>query len=380
MAKRNILAIACMPFYLDKGSSVRARSNIIALASFNRVDLICYPTGENIQIYDFRIKRFPIPFYKKISAGPSFSKFYADFIVFFFSIFYLCRNYKKYNLIVGEDFEGGFIAFLLSKIFRKSFVYEMYNPLHENLRPYTKNKIILKIAQYFNNILEKYTQDITTEWEYEKERVIKKYPKKNIASVYDAFPAETKPPRDFQTENYICYAGNFKNYQGIPFFLDCFHEFLEDNKKINLILVGGNYKKIKEYVQKLKIEENIFFLGRLSLIETNHVIKKSLFCIIPRIIDGPPGMKALHYYSQGKSILATDFTCNSKLIKNLETGLLVKNEKTEMVAGIKKMVVDGAFRHKLERNVIKEKIGMQEKTNEQMKFFFNNFLKNNKET
>lgn len=370
--KKRILVILATPFYLDKGSSVRARSNIIALTSLKEVDLICYPLGEDKEIKNLKIIRCPIPFYKKISAGPSLSKFYADFVLFFFSFFYLCKNSQKYSLVVGEDFEGGFIALLLGKIFKKTFLYEMYNPLNETLKPYTQNRLILKIAQNFDNFLEKHSQNISTEWDYEKERVMSKYPHKNVLSVYDAFPTYIKKPEGFEEANYICYTGNFKNYQGIPFFLDCFQEFLKSNKKINLVLVGDRFKEMEEYSRKLKIDKKTFFLGRLSLIETNYIIKKSLFCILPRVIDGPPGMKALHYYSQEKCILATDLTCNSKLIRNLQTGLLVENNKPEMVRGIERLVTDDNFRKQLEENILREKIGIQERTNEQMKKIFDN--------
>jgi len=362
---KNALVILATPFYLDKGSSVRARSNIIALANAGlEIDLLTYPVGNDYNINNVNHIRCKIPFYKKISAGPSLSKMYADILLFFKASFLIIR--KKYDIIIGEDFEGGFIGLVLSRLFKKDFIYEMYNPLCETLRPYTNNTIVLNISKILDSFLEKNAKNITVEWEYEKDRILKKYSNKNVSLVYDAFPKETKALQIFNRGKYIFYAGNFKDYQGIPFFLESFKKYMDAGGFVYLILAGGNYKEVEKYAHKLKISEFVIFTENLSLIETNYFIKNSLFCILPRVIDGPPGMKALHYFSQGKPILATNLSCNSKLIENYKSGLLVEPNVDAMSKGIEKMVNEEEFRKSLEFYILQEKIGTQEKANEGM--------------
>ncbi len=366
MKKNKIaLVILATPFYLDKGSSVRARSNVIALANSGLyIDLLTYPVGNDYKINNVNHIRCRVPFYKKVSAGPSLSKMYADTLLLFEAFYLILKGKKKYDIIIGEDFEGGFIGYTLSKIFSKNYVYEMYNPLYETLRPYTNNNILLKITIILDSFLEKRAKNITVEWEYEKERLLKEYSGKNIALVYDAFPIQAKKVDMFDKKKYIFYAGNFKEYQGIPFFLRSFKEYLRFGESVYLVLAGGNYEEVNQYAQKLNLPEHVIFTGNLSLNETNYLIKNSLFCILPRVIDGPPGMKALHYFSQGKSILATNLSCNSKLIEDYKSGLLVKPNTTDMANGIDKMVKDEKFRKKLEGYISKEKIGSQEKADE----------------
>jgi hypothetical protein len=123
-----------------------------------------------------------------MSAGPSLSKIYADCLLFL-KVSYLTLT-KKYDIIIGEDFEGGFIGLMVSRLFGKQFIYEMYNPLNETLNPYTSNTIVLKISEKIDFLLEKMADNITVEWGYEKDRLLKKYSNKNISLVYDAFPKE----------------------------------------------------------------------------------------------------------------------------------------------------------------------------------------------
>lgn len=368
-SEKKILVIAATPFFLNKGSSVRLRSNLIALSKNNKVDLITYPVGEKIIIKNLRIVRVKVPFFNKKSAGPSFSKLCFDLVLLFYCLFYLIKNRNKYFLISGEDCEGGLIGFVLSKLFGIKFMWEMYNPWHETIKPYTKNNFIKFLFSKINSFIEKESKNITVEWDIDEKRIKNLYPNKNVQVVYDAFPTSYKKLKNINAENFILYAGSFRHYQGIEFFLDSFNSYLKKGNYIKLVLVGPFTEQIQRYVKKLSLDNLVIFTGSLDLKETNYLIKKCLFCILPRIIDGPPGIKALHYFSQGKSILGTNLSCNSRLIKNNKNGLLVEPKIYEMSKGIKKLVEEKMFLKSLESFIKVQKIGIQEKTNEQMRIF-----------
>jgi glycosyltransferase involved in cell wall biosynthesis len=121
---------------------------------------------------------------------------------------------------------------------------------------------------------------------------------------------------------------------------------------------------MEEYSKELGIDKRVIFTEGLSLVQTNYMISNSLFCVLPRTIDGPPGMKALHYFSQGKSVLATDLSCNRKVIENNKSGYLVEATVDGIKEGLKRMVEDVEFRKSLEECIISESIGKQEKANE----------------
>jgi len=357
-----VLIILASPFYLDKGSCVRARSDVIAWASYlNKVDLLTYPVGNDIEIKGVNHIRAKIPFYKKTSAGPSLSKIYADKLLFWKAFSLILRN--KYDVIIGEDFEGAFLGMILSRLFNKLFVYSMYNPLQETIRPYTKSSFVLNLSGHFDQCLERKAENITLEWKYEYKRIQKLYPDKNISFVPDAFPIEKKKVKGFEDKKYIFYAGNFKEYQGIDLLLESFKKF-QKNNNIHLVLTGNGYEQMEEYSKELVIDDMVIFTEGLSLVETNYMISNSLFCVLPRTIDGPPGMKALHYFSQGKAILGTDLSCNNKVIENNKSGYLVKATVEGMKEGLKRMVDDREFREGLEEYIKEEGIGKQERANE----------------
>ena len=374
---KTIFVVLATPFYLDKGSSISARARIIALASSgHHVDVFTYPTGNNVDLKNVSINRCFAPFYKKISPGLSFSKICVDILLFIYCFICLLKKSKRYLLIVGEDCEGGFIGMVLSKIFKKPFIYEMYNPLHETLRPYKKLKKLLSFAKIYDNLLEKKSSNITVEWKYEEERIKKRFPAKNVRVIYDAFPNDYEEVDYLPKQPYIVYSGNFKNYQGVSLFLDVFQKYVKYNSDIRLLLVGGDFDDTKQYASKLSLNGFVIFTGRLSLIKTNYIIKNSLFCILPRTFDGPPGLKALHYFAQGKSILATNLSCNAKLINHKKTGILVEVNINAMYEGLKMMVQNGDLRKRLERNIIQLGIGSQDKINAIMDDFLSIIHKN----
>ena len=368
-----VLIILASPFYLDKGSCVRARSDVIAWSSyFNNVDLLTYPVGNDIEIKGVNHIRAKIPFYKKTSAGPSLSKIYADILLFCKAFCLILKN--KYDVIIGEDFEGAFIAMILSKIFKKKSIYSMHNPLEETVKPYIKIGIVLKICALFDKILEKNVNHIVLEREYEYERVKHLYPNKNIAFVPDAFPDEKEKVQGFDELKYIFYAGNFKEYQGIDLLLESFKKYLVENgdDNIHLVLTGNGYEPMERYTRELGIDDRVIFTGGLSLIQTNYMIYNSLFCLLPRTIDGPPGMKALHYFSQGKAILGTVLSCNRKVIEDNRSGLLVNANVKGMSEGLKRMIDNVKLRDRFEKYIIREGIGKQEKANEAVEKLVNN--------
>ncbi len=363
MEKRAFVILAT-PFYLDKGSSVRARSNILALSKvFDEVVVFTYPVGNDFNAEKVKITRVKSLFYKRKAAGPSFGKVIIDMHLIFSAFTHLWKNKDRYSYVIGEDIEGGIIAKVLSGIFRKPYVYEMYNPFYNTLLPYPKWKIFLPIVKLIDKWLES-SKCMSVEWDYELERVKNG---KNICSVvYDAFPEDREDLDFILPEKYMCYSGNFKKYQGIEWFLNIYSQTESDYK---VVLVGETSQEIKNIISELKLNEKIITPGSLSLQKTNTVIGNSCFCILPRIIDGPPGMKALHYFSQGKAVLATDLSCNKKMIIRNKTGYLCSTDTAGIINGLK-IMQDTVFIKEMEDNIRKLGIGSQNLTDRNMLEFF----------
>ena len=114
--KKRILAIACMPFYQEKGSSMRVYSVLKILASKYDIDLITYSLGNDIDLKGVNIYRTPNFFRPIIGVSkPSFAKILLDISVLFKAFKLLRKSPNDYEILHCEDFEGAVVGMILKK-------------------------------------------------------------------------------------------------------------------------------------------------------------------------------------------------------------------------------------------------------------------------
>ena len=109
-----ILMIAPTPFFADRGCHVRIYEEARALIDLGHdVRIVTYHLGRDMEgIPTVRIGQ--IPWYKKLSPGPSWHKPYLDILLFFkaLSSARRCRP----DIIHAHLHEGAFVGLLLGKL------------------------------------------------------------------------------------------------------------------------------------------------------------------------------------------------------------------------------------------------------------------------
>ena len=110
-----VLMIAPTPFFADRGCHVRILGEAKALITLGYRVVVCtYGLGRDVDgIPTERIAR--IPWYKKLSAGPSVHKFYIDLLLLW-KVIQTCRRIKP-TLIHAHLHEGIVIGKIASAIF-----------------------------------------------------------------------------------------------------------------------------------------------------------------------------------------------------------------------------------------------------------------------
>lgn len=94
-------------------------------------------------------------------------------------------------------------------------------------------------------------------------------------------------------KNYFVYVGAYDKHKNLDVLLEAL--VLSNDNNLNLVLVGNNFE-LKPIVKKLKIEQNIIFVGRLSDENLSLVIKNSIALLFPSLYEGfglPPFEAAL---------------------------------------------------------------------------------------
>ena len=126
-----VLMIAPTPFFADRGCHVRILGEAKALIALGYRVVVCtYGLGRDVDgIPTERIAR--IPWYKKLSAGPSVHKFYIDLLLLW-KVIRTCRRFKP-TLIHAHLHEGIVIGKIASAIFGIPLVADLQGSLTAEL-------------------------------------------------------------------------------------------------------------------------------------------------------------------------------------------------------------------------------------------------------
>lgn len=345
--EKNILVVITTPFNIEnKPRYLQSVEN--ACKSFDNVDVVTYPVGKDIPKKNMEIHRVNFPFYNKTDPGPSISKAILNFFVLLKTFQLVLKN--DYSVIQGEDVEAGVIANIVGKTLGVKTIYSLYNPFGETLKPYGLSTILVPLIIPTEFFLNNFSDVILTEWEYDKTKLKERYKHKDILHVPDLVgTVVTKPDYEVKKE-YIVYSGNFKKYQGVDLLLDAF-ESVKKEIDLDLVLIGQPTNQIIEGINSKGLGDRVHLVGLRTKPEANYLISKASFSVMPRIKDGPPSLKGVHYLSWNKVVLATDLDCNRKLLKNGWNSILVNSKKEDFAEGIKRLVKEKNLLKNLEKNI-----------------------------
>lgn len=336
-----ILVVACMPLYQEKGSSLRAREAIKMLSQKYKVDVVCYRLGKDAPLEGVSLFRTPKFFQPKLKPFQiTFSRFVLDIFVFFRVVLLLLS--RRYSVLHAEDFEAAFIAGIC-KIFcpRKKLVYNLHNRISENMHVSIgkKNRFLAFLLRNAEKMIIKKSNLILCNWKRYTEDDSFAFGKKILW--YDSVSLEIKEPSlsSILPKQYILYSGNTLPYQGVL-------EFLSETKdagfSLPLIIVGKANDVFRKAISFLEKQRTVFFLGELSVAETNFLIKKALFCVVPRLSPYSSSMKVLHYLANGKPIFAKNIPYNDECIVHGQNGILY-NSSSELLSFYEKVVTNNKF-------------------------------------
>ncbi|MBU0670749.1 glycosyltransferase, partial [Patescibacteria group bacterium] len=101
--------LAPTPFFADRGCHIRIYEEAKALQEKgHNVDIFTYHNGRDIEGLNIH-RIINIPWYKKLSAGPSWHKLYLD-VLLMFNVMFL-GFFKNYDVIHAHLHEGCIIGF-----------------------------------------------------------------------------------------------------------------------------------------------------------------------------------------------------------------------------------------------------------------------------
>lgn len=349
-----ILFLAPEPFFEVRGTPINVRQLLYFIGDMgHQVDLLTYHVGQNVSLKNVDIYRtINIPFIKHVPIGPSFVKIILDLFLFLKSISMLIS--RRYDLIHAVE-ESVFIAFLLKKVFKTPYIYDMDSWLSQQILDsgFIKSQFILRSVKLVeesairNSILTLTVCSLLTE------NVNLIAPGKKVFQIEDCplsgFKKSSASEKLDKNKTIIMYIGNFEKYQGIELLLESISIVVKEKREINVILIGGEEEQIermKSLAVKLGITEWVVFLGKRSPDEIPSLLEVADIVVSPRLKGVNTPFKIFDYLASGKPIVATDLPMHNQVL-NDRVARLAEPDAQHFSEGILYLVNDRQARDEI---------------------------------
>jgi len=344
-----ILMIAPEPFFEPRGTPFSEYFRIKSLSRLgHEIDLVTYPIGEDKSVKGLKIFRcLKPPFVKSVKTGPSGSKIFLDFFLFFKAAWRLLR--KRYDIIHTHE-EANIMGAFFSKLTGTPHLYDMHSSLVQQMDnfQFTKSNFVTSVFRKIEKIslgnarsvivicksLFNYASKITDSG---KLTIIENFIDETPKNLDKKKLKRYKTELNSEGKRVITYAGTLEAYQGIPLLLECM-EILDDSFK--LILIGGKpiqVERLKEEIDKRGLSKKVILLGSRDPSDIPYYLNISDVLVSPRILGTNIPLKIYSYLKSGVPLVATDLYTHTQTITD-DIAILKKADAEDFARGIMEAV------------------------------------------
>lgn len=347
-----ILVLAPQPFYRDRGTPIALRRVLEAASERGeRVDLITFPMGEEIELPGLRIFRIgkSVPV-RDVPIGLSLRKMFLDLLLIP-SLIRLTRR-EKYRWIHAVE-EAAFLAVLLRPWHGAPVLYDMQSSLPEQLAQYPllRTAAVQRLLAFFERWVIRRADRIVCSSGL-RDHVLSVHPSAAVQEWFFPFlPAtftsdELSRLRDglgiSPATRIVLYTGNFEPYQGLSRLIRSIPGVLARVPDVIFILVGGHapdnpdlYREAAEFQERGVLK--LVARQPKSIIQTYLAMADVL--VSPRELGRNIGLKVFEYMAAGKPIVATNTPAHRSLL-NEDRAVLVNLNAEDLGAGIARLLND----------------------------------------
>ena len=343
IAPGRILVVAPQPFYEDRGTPIAVRYMLEALSELGyKVDLLCFPVGETVELPALRIFRVGTSFrIRHVPIGFSLRKLFLDVLL----IFAIRRQLRQesYSCIHAVE-EAAFPAAVAGRKYKVPVVYDMQSSLPEQLLKHSifRGALVQRMLRSFERWLLRNVDFVVCSVGLEE------YVRTVNSSVRVAawhFPSLVVAASEEEVERLraelkiqpnapvVLYTGNFESYQGISRLIDAALHVLSHIPNAVFVFVGTSNPADLPLSKRSRLEKS----GALRLVARQprtmipRFLKMADVLVSPREWGGNLPLKIFDYMAAGKPIVATDIPVHRVLLDD-ERAVLVR-PTAEALAG-----------------------------------------------
>ena len=339
-----VLMIAPTPFFNDRGCHTQIYEEIKSLQKLGHEIILCtYGLGRDMPGVR-TVRTLNMPWYKKLSAGPSFTKI---LMLPFLTITTMSTIiWFRPQVIHAHLHEGALIARFCKLFFwRKKYLFDMQGSLsgetlqHGFVRP---QGLFHKFLEFLEHKIANWFFVITQSESMIKELDGFGVPENKRRNVNDGVDTDIFKPMSFNNElavklgingnnPRVLYMGLLEQYQGVDIMFKAFKNVLKKIPSVQFIVIGfpniDNYQKMCE---TLGIGQSTKFLGKIDYTILADYLALSSIAIAPKIAATEGDGKIYNYMAMGMCTVTFDRSVSREILG--ETGVYAEMENPEDMA------------------------------------------------
>lgn len=323
--------LAPTPYFADRGCHVRIYEEARAVRQLGHdVRLVTYHLGRDMaDIPTERIMK--IPWYRKLTAGPSWHKPYLD-ILLFFKALKVARNLRP-HLIHAHLHEGAFIGIFLKKLLRIPLLFDCQGSLTGEIidHGFTRRGSLLAvffgaIERFINNnadaIVASSTagaESLVNEWGLSPRLVTPLTDGVNTDEFTPGDKAAARRSLGLPSDRpVVVFLGLLNRYQGVDLLLDVIDILKGRGVQAHFLLMGFPEEKYRARAVERNLAGMVTFTGRIDYCQAAGYLAAGDLAVSPKISLTEANGKLFNYMACGLPCLVFDTPVNREILG--ETG------------------------------------------------------------
>ncbi len=329
--RRRILMVAPTPFFADRGCHVRILGEAQALIDLGHEIKVCtYPLGRDIPGIPTE-RTVPIPWYKKLSAGPSVHKFYIDLLLLE-RVLAVARRFRP-DIIHAHLHEGIVLGKIASMLLRIPLVADLQGSLTAELldhRFIPQSGWFVRGVQRIEgsiNAMPRHLIVSSTRTARSTEQTFA-VSADRISTIIDGVDLEVFSPRPRDPalrdrlgirpdDQVITFIGVLTEYQGIDLLLEAIPAVVARFPRVRFLIMGYPEEGYREKARALGVDAATCFTGRIPYAEAPEYLSLADLAVSPKVSTTEANLKLFTYMAMGLPSVVFDNEVNREILGEL---------------------------------------------------------------
>lgn len=356
--------LAPTPYFADRGCHVRIYEEARALRDLgHEVRIVTYHLGRNLGgITTRRIPR--IPWYTKLSAGPSWHKPYLD-ILLFFTALRAARQFRP-DIIHAHLHEGAFIGLPLKKFLSVPLVFDCQGSLTAEMADHgfiRRGSPLFRMFACLERFINRRADFIITssgpgartlveEWGVSGDRVLALIDGVNSDNFKPLPRAEARRTLNLPRDAFIAvFLGVLNSYQGIDILLQSIRILRDKGVPVHFLVMGFPEEGYRRMAEQAGIGDWVTFTGRIDYARAPLYLSAGDIALSPKISLTEANGKLFNYMACGLPTVVFDTPINREILG--DAGIYAAyGDPADFAARIEELVGDQALRERIAARMV----------------------------